>query len=169
MLAPNCGILKKLLWLVLGLALGGSFLFSACTSSPRKIARNKAKLWVDALNPPADAELFYEDIGIARSDERGCWAAYIDRIYGTDDPILTVLNYYDRSLDDLQDWIKNPLIVSEHSAVYDHPDGTSIHISTNIAYDFPDQFEKFQTRYRTLFYIIVISRPPDVREKCREY
>jgi hypothetical protein len=155
--------------LLLVFALGGLLLFSACTSSPRAMARSNVNLWADALNPPPDAELLYRDTGVARPDSRGCWAVYIDRVYGTDDPTLAVMNHYDQSLKDMQGWIKNPIIVSDHSAVYDHPDGSSVEISTNIAYDFPSQSDKYQARYRTLFFVVITSRSPEVREGCREY
>jgi len=126
-------------------------------------------LWADAIGPPEHAELLYEDSGIARPDRWGCWAVWMDRVYGTGDPNEAVLTHYDQSLGDSEEWVRNANIVSDDSAVYDHPDGTSIHISTDIAYDFPEQVEKYQALYKTLFYVVITARPAEVRERCREY
>jgi hypothetical protein len=161
-------IRKIRFWLVLRLILIGS-LSNACISSQRTMARNKVNLWADVLKPPTNAELLLEDIGVTRRDRNGCWAAYVDRVYGTDDLTLAVINHYDQSLKSSQGWVKNSIIVGDDIAVYDHPDGSSVEISTDIDLDFPSQFEKHQTSYRTLFFVVIISRPPDIRDRCREY
>ena len=167
MLARNREIEKRCLWLLLGLTLAGLLLFSACASSQGTIARSRANQWADALSPPANTELLFEDSGVARPDRRGCWAAYANRVYGADDPALAVINHYDQNLSNSQDWVKHSIIDSDHFIVYDHPDGSSAYISTEIDSDFPDQFARHQTHYKTLFYVIITSRPPDVRARCR--
>jgi hypothetical protein len=155
-------------WLILRLVLVGS-LSNACISSQRAMARNQVNLWADVLKPPANTELLLEDRGVTRQDRNGCWVAYVDRVYGTDDLTLAVMNHYDQSLARSQGWVKNSIIIGDDIAVYDHPDGSSIEISTDIDLDFPNQFKRYQSSYRTLFFVIITSRPPDTRDRCREY
>ena len=148
--APNQEICKHHFWLILGLVLTGSLL-NACVSSQRTMARNKAIVWADVVTPPDGAELLFEDTGISTRDWRGCWSAYRNRVYGTDDLALTVMDHYSQTLNSSQGWVKNSIIAGDDVAVYDHPDGSSMEISTDIDFDFPNQYKEYKDRYRTLF------------------
>ena len=149
--ALDRGKYRHHLWLTLGFVLIGS-LFNACASSQRTVARNQAIMWADVVAPPGGVELLFEDTGVSTRDWRGCWAAYRDRVYGTDDPALTVMDHYSQSLNNSQGWVKNSIIVGDNVAVYDHPDGSSIVIGTDIAFDFPNLYQEYKTGYGTLFF-----------------
>lgn len=156
-------------WFVLGLVLWGLLLSNACASSQRATARDRVLLLADEVPPPTNAVLLSKDVGVGKPDRRGCWAAYVERVYGTDDSALTVLNHYDQVLQNVQDLTKRSDLSDDDSTLHDHLDGSSIYVSTDIGWDFPREFEKYHTHFKTLFYLIVTWQSPDMRKKCREY
>lgn len=145
MFSRDFRVSKLLYWLVISLVLCAPLMSGACVPSNRTMARDKVSSSSDTLTPPACAELLFEEIGVSRPNRHGCWAAYVDQVYGTDDSTLAVLNHYD------------------------HPDGSSISISTDVSWDFLHEFEKHHTHFKTLFFLITTWQSPDMRRKCREY
>ena len=138
------------------------FLLAACTSGAKKI--NKL---FETLPVPQGATLLYAQEGVGQGSQDACYFPYTKQLYGTDQSFEQVVEFYEDTLDPAMWHKREDDLVPPGSPSWEKGKEFLLDLRPDPRLDFPEEVvSDAQSRYQTVYFLVVTHVDRIAREKC---
>ena len=137
------------------------YLLAGCTSGTEKIGR-----LLETLPTPPGATLLYEQKGSRQGSQDACYFPYMKQLYGTDQSFEQVVEFYENNLNSAT-WVKREdTLVPPGSPSWRKGKEFLLSVISDPRMDFPEVVSDAQSRYRTVYFLVITYVDRIAREKC---
>ena len=137
----------------------------SCTPAAKRIER-----LLETLPSPPGTTLLYEQEGERQGSQDACYFPYTKQLYGTDQSFEQIVEFYESNLDPVV-WVKRyDDLVPPGSPSWRGGEEFLLDLRPDPRLDFPeDVVSSSQSRYQTVYFLVVTYVDRIAREECLDW